>query len=393
MRSVMRARSIGMSTLLGAAALGGLTMFLLDPETGRRRRGLARDRVKHLGREAQELVDKGSRDLRHRAVGAAAELRRALTGDDAPDEVLVARVRAEVGRVCSHPHAIAVTSDAGIVTLSGPILRDEADEVTERAARTRGVRGVRDGLARFETPEHVPALQGEAPLRSRERAPRRWTPARRLVGGATGAALLLAGLPRSRHRTVLGRALGAAGALLLARAAANAPAGGLVGLGPVPEVELQKALHVEAPVGEVFALLTDLESYPRFMQHVRRVNVMPEGRSRWTVDGPAGLPLEWEVEITERREGERVAWKTVEGSPVQHAGFVRLTPWREGTRLELKVAYRPAAGLAGRALATLLGASPKHSLDEDMLRFKSLLERGKTSAHGRTVSRSELARP
>ena len=55
--------------------LGALTMFILDPDHGRRRRALARDKLVHAGREAADLATGTAKDLRNRAYGAYAETR------------------------------------------------------------------------------------------------------------------------------------------------------------------------------------------------------------------------------------------------------------------------------------------------------------------------------
>jgi hypothetical protein len=53
------------------------------------------------------------------------------------------------------------------------------------------------------------------------------------------------------------------------------------------------------------------------------------------------------------------------------------------------MSYRPPAGALGHAIATLLGANPKRQMDDDMLRFKSLLEQGKATGH-ESVKRDDL---
>jgi hypothetical protein len=47
----------------------------------------------------------------------------------------------------------------------------------------------------------------------------------------------------------------------------------------------------------------------------------------------------------------------------------------------------------GHWIAELFGADPKSALDEDLARLKSLFERGKTRAHGETVSRQDFPTP
>jgi len=54
------------------------------------------------------------------------------------------------------------------------------------------------------------------------------------------------------------------------------------------------------------------------------------------------------------------------------------------------MSYNPPGGALGHGLATLLGSDPKRAMDEDLVRFKSLLEAGRTRAHGERVTREEL---
>jgi len=385
---------LGAGTLLSAYGLGCATMYWLDADSGRRRRGRARDVATHAASEGREMLGKGARDLRHRAAGAAAELRSAVQGRAGTDfaDVVTARVRSVIGRACSHPHALEVTADdAGHVTLRGPILEAEADEVCARVARVRGVRDVDcERLERHGSAEHVASLQGGPRGRAARRATRsgRWTPAQQLVAGGLGAALVLSGLARGRGP---GRAMMVGGAALLARAVTNEPARRLIGLrGDHGAIELRKSMIVEAPVDEVFRFMTDFENFPRFMQHVRRVRRLPDGRSHWVVDGLAGMPLQWDAEVTRFEPDKAFEWRTSEGSPVRHAGSMSFEPTDLGTRIDLRVSYEPVGGRIGQAIAAVLGGNPKRALDDDMLRFKSLLERGKTRAHGAEVSRDDV---
>ena len=64
--------------LLGAATglfLGALAMFVFDPEQGRRRRAIARDKMMRAKNDVGEFVSSTAKDLRNRAQGLAAEAR------------------------------------------------------------------------------------------------------------------------------------------------------------------------------------------------------------------------------------------------------------------------------------------------------------------------------
>src|SRR5437762_8198073 len=103
-----------MSPLLLGAALGATSAFMFDPQQGRRRRALVRDKVTSSVHDSREFAGAAREDLRRRAHGVAAQARR-LRGRQAPDDVLVERVRAKLGRYTSHPAAIEVTAFDGRV--------------------------------------------------------------------------------------------------------------------------------------------------------------------------------------------------------------------------------------------------------------------------------------
>ena len=115
-----------------------------------------------------------------------------------------------------------------------------------------------------------------------------------------------------------------------------------------------------------------------------------EGRSSWKVRGPAGIIFEWDAVITRIEPGRLLAWKSVEGAMVENAGVIRFEDAGGGkTRLDIRLSYNPPAGAFGHAFARLLGADPKKQMDDDLLRFKSLMELGKATGH-ETVKRDEL---
>ncbi len=62
-----------------------------------------------------------------------------------------------------------------------------------------------------------------------------------------------------------------------------------------------------------------------------------------------------------------------------------------GTRIHVQLSYTPPAGAVGHSLAALLGADPKQAMDEDLVRFKSLIEEGKARVHGERIDESQLS--
>lgn len=374
--------AIAISALLTGVGL----MYLFDPRSGRRRRALLGGQVNRGLRQGRDFAQKVRADAGNRARGLYRQSRSALHRGAADDEILAERTRAVLGRVCSHPGALEVTCQDQVVHLSGDILSDEVQLVLHGVRNVRGVKDVANELRVHESAESIPALQGEAKPHGTalpEYLQDNWAPAPRVLAGTVGLGLLASafGAPRANVGTA---ALGFAGAAILLRAISNRPLSRLVSFSAEAEegFMIQKTLQVYAEPDEVYGAWRALENFPSFMSHIREITPIEGGRYRWTVDGPAGVPVSWESEITADVPNELLAWRTVPGSPVQSSGVVQFEPSSYGgTRIHVRMCYRPPANAAGHAAAVVFGKDPRRQIDDDLLRFKSLLEAGKTTGN------------
>lgn len=365
--------------VIGGLGLGASAMYLLDPERGRRRRAMLRDGISARACDSERFLRKSGRDFGNRARGMAARTRnRVFPARPVEDDVLAERVRAKMGRYVSHPGAIEVFAAAGRVTLRGPVLAEEADGLVRAVESVRGVREVDDRLEVHDEPGDVPGLQGGG-HRSGERPEllqRRWSPAARVAATGAGGALLALGLKR---RGGLGLAATALGTGLMARAVSNRSGRRLTGVGAGRRaVDYRKTITVEAPIGEVYDAWSRIENFPRIMSHIREVRDIGAGRTRWTATGPAGIPVSWDAVVTQQVPEEVLAWRSEPGSMIDNAGVVRFEPVRDGaaTRVDIHLSYNPPAGSVGDVVANILGADPKSAMDEDLVRFQSLVEEG-----------------
>ncbi len=159
-RRMGRKRWLMLASFLG----GALTMFLLDPRMGKRRRALFRDKgvlgYHFLIRRLPSATRKRGVWVRDRVRGMGYELRHAVgrDGHRATDDVeLAQRVRTEVFRDPAIPDgAVNVDAYEGVVTLRGELPTPEMiHEMVRRTERVEGVRQVRSLL-------HLP--QARAPM-------------------------------------------------------------------------------------------------------------------------------------------------------------------------------------------------------------------------------------
>lgn len=379
------------NNLVRGMAIGAGLMYLLDPDRGRRRRAMVRDQVVSSWSDLDDAVEVAGRDLRNRARGVVAETRSRIRGGSVDDQTLTARIRSKLGRMVSHPHAVEVETSGGQVTLRGPILKSEESSLVSRIRKIRGVKGVINQLEAHQNTEGVPGLQGpyRAVGSTNPILQENWAPAIRLLMGVGGGLTMIYG---RRSGGPIGTFMRLVGLGVVLRAATNLRINRLTGVGAGRRaVQVQKMINVAAPVEEVFEFWSHPENFPRFMSKLRSVTRAGENRWRFSVGGPAGTTIESAVEVTKYVPNDCIAWKSVEGATVANAGIVRFLPNEKGgTRIDIRLSYNPPGGAMGHAVATFLGFDPKSGLDEDLVRFKSLIEQGKTTAHGETVRREDL---
>ena len=170
----------------------------------------------------------------------------------------------------------------------------------------------------------------------------------RFLLGAGGLALVAQAVAR---RTFASGTLGVLGLGLAARAFSNLDLRRVLGTGRGRcAVDVQKAMHIAAPVEIVFEFWRRYENFPRFMGN---------------------------VEITQIVPNKVIAWKTLPGATVEHVGIVRFQPDPGGsTSVNVRMSYDPPAGAVGQTVATLFGADPKTEIDADLARMKTLIETG-----------------
>jgi uncharacterized membrane protein len=261
-------------------------------------------------------------------------------------------------------------------------------------ARATGMPDDRAGLMRAVGVREL--ASGVGILSRREPTPWLWT---RVAGDAMDLALLsaAAGKPGAQKNRVAAAGMAVAGVtaldvlttIQLSRKQGmgmrrGSPFAGLMRkAGAVVEaatgvVKVEKAVTVNRPADECYRFWHDFENFPRFMKHIESVQRISDTRWHWKATGPAGISIEWDAEITEDKPGELLAWRSVEGSDVDNSGRVRFepAPGERGTIVRVEMQYSPPGGKAGALMAKLFGEEPNQQVEEDLRRFKQLIETG-----------------
>lgn len=211
--------------------------------------------------------------------------------------------------------------------------------------------------------------------------------AERWVSLLGGSALIAAGLLRRSWSGAL-LTLGG-GALLLRGVSGMCPLYRTLGISTARRIDVQrgvkgikieKSIIVNKAPEELYRFWRNLENLPRFMDHLQAVRVIDERRSHWIAEAPAGIRMEWDAEIIKEEDGHMIAWRSLENADVKNAGSVYFErepgEMEAGTRVRVILNYEPPAGRLGATIAKLFGEEPSRQIEEDLNRFKQIIEIG-----------------
>jgi uncharacterized membrane protein len=208
----------------------------------------------------------------------------------------------------------------------------------------------------------------------------------RLVSLVGGAALALIGLER---RSLGGLVVAGIGGMLVHRGYTGScnmyKAIGVTSAEPAsPDKYFNHGIHVEVattidkPAAELYRFWRNFENLPQFMNHLESVTVIDDKRSKWVAKGPAGSSVRWEAEIINEEQDALIAWRSLAGAQVDNAGSVRFiqAPGGRGTEVRVVLDYIPPGRTVGKWVARLMGEDPQLQIEEDLRRFKALMETG-----------------
>lgn len=372
---------------LMGAGYGAALMYFLDPQKGRERQNKLRDALAGYRDEMEVIVQSGMKDISNKTRGLVAETSARFNRESPGDWVLSERVRTRLGLLPARTRGVNVTAQNGTIYLEGDILREDLDKVLKSMNTMRGIAGVENRLRVHDEPGTIQSLQQT--LQDQE-GQMRWSPATRLLAGLGSLYLLM----RGRRRGLLSPVFTLGGLALGTQVMTNKNLRQITGMqaGKQFAIHVIKTINVRAPVEEVYRMWQSFPNFSRFMSHIREITDHGGGRSHWVVEGPAGVPVEFDTMIIEDVPNDVIAWETLPGSMVMHSGRVRFRESQNGTQVNVRMAYTPPAGIVGHTVAAFFGSDPKSAMDQDLVRFKSLMETGETRAEGQKVRQEDLMR-
>jgi len=147
-------------------------------------------------------------------------------------------------------------------------------------------------------------------------------------------------------------------------------AGGQSG-GKTRRLPIQRWTDVAVPVEKAFKTWTQFEEFPKFMHRVLDVDQEDANTIHWR-EKIWFSTREWDGEITDKRQNDRIAWKSVSGT--QHSGVISFHRLDKNlTRVLVTVDFVPSGMIEKMASGMRF---VKRAVEADLARFKAYVEFG-----------------
>jgi uncharacterized membrane protein len=152
---------------------------------------------------------------------------------------------------------------------------------------------------------------------------------------------------------------------------------------------IEASIDVRVPVRTAYNQWTQFDSFPRFMDGVRRVDRPQSTLTHW-VTRCGGVTREFDAEIMEQRPDERLVWRSLE--PPLHSGTVTFKELDDAlVRVTLRIDFAPKGLLerVGDAAGVV-----RRRVHADLKNFKEFIEgQGTETGQWRGAITSSRVRP
>ncbi|MDQ3994464.1 MAG: BON domain-containing protein [Actinomycetota bacterium] len=138
-----------MKRFSGIAAIGAAAMYFFDPQEGRRRRAMTKDRTAGFFRRVRRRGERAGRAVSAEAYGVTQKVKHRSEEEKELDDVTLARkVETEIFRDADAPKGqVDVNAVNGVVYLRGELERPELiEDLVKAAQNVSGVKGVENFL-------------------------------------------------------------------------------------------------------------------------------------------------------------------------------------------------------------------------------------------------------
>ena len=148
---------------------------------------------------------------------------------------------------------------------------------------------------------------------------------------------------------------------------------------PPDENAIDASVTIQRPVDEVFKFYRDFENLPRFLGDVMAIEQIDPTTSRWTIQGPLGIRVNWTIKVTDERTNEYIRYETVTSPGLSTCWEIYFAPGSEVVETNVREVMKPPLGRLGRAALALIGKFPAGEVAANLRRLKEVMETGRVT--------------
>lgn len=197
------------------------------------------------------------------------------------------------------------------------------------------------------------------------------------TSGAAGSSLSALA---SRKGGLFGTLLAFGGGFLLFRILSNGRTSErlLSSPGVGREVYLSSSIVIDRSASDIYEFWRNFSNLPRIMGFLEEVQPMEGNVSHWVARLAASPALEWDSEVVEDIPGQRLSWRSLEGSQINTWGTVTFEPQADGreTVVSVTLNFNPPAAFIGSAAAHFLEGMELSVLSRNLQSLKTYMEMG-----------------
>jgi uncharacterized membrane protein len=145
------------------------------------------------------------------------------------------------------------------------------------------------------------------------------------------------------------------------------------------ENRIEATVTIRRAAEEVFSFYRDFRNLPAFLGDVMEIEQIDPVTSRWAIQGPLGIRVNWTIKVTEERTNELIRYQTVAAPGLRTCWKIHFARGPEAGETEVREVMNVPLGRLGLAALALLGKLPAEEMASNLRRFKQVMEEGRVT--------------
>ncbi|HEX8289110.1 MAG TPA: SRPBCC family protein [Pyrinomonadaceae bacterium] len=152
------------------------------------------------------------------------------------------------------------------------------------------------------------------------------------------------------------------------------------------EDRIEASVTIRRAVEDVFRFYRDFKNLPSFLGDVMAVEETGPATSRWIIQGPLGIRVNWTIKVTEECVNELIRYETVTLPALRTCWEIYFGPGTGTGEAEVREVMKTPLGRLGRVALALIGKFPAEEVASNLHRLKQVMETGRVTDTSHSVA-------